>query len=180
VLTVALLGTMAASAHTAQTIVAGQLAGAGGSASGGGLKLVGSIPASAAGLSSGGGLELTGGFIAAAQIWGQSAIAADAVASMGSGMVSGLAAIGTGGGAQITFTLSAPATVEVRVLNIAGRPIRTITPGRNCEAGLNTFAWTGMSDSGLRVPDGIYLVTVAAEAPDGSQTRALAQLRIAR
>ena len=167
-------------AHAAQKLVAGQLAGGGGGGSGGGLTLVGSIPASAAGLSAGGSYKLTGGFIAAAQVFRESATDAAVAAEPAGGMVSALTAIPTAGGAQITFTLSAPATVEVRVLNIAGRPIRTITPGRECEAGVNTLTWSGISDQGLRVPDGRYLVEVGAKSASGAQSRALATCQVAR
>jgi hypothetical protein len=179
-LIVVLLAAVVVAAHAAQKLVAGQLCGGGGGGAGGGMKLVGSIPASAAGSSSGGGLKLTGGFNAAAQTWAESSAATDAIATAGSGMVSALAAVPTAGGAQITFTLSAPATVEVRVLNIAGRPIKTIAPGRECEAGLNTVTWTGMSDAGLRVPAGRYLVEVRARSAEGSESRAIAAVGLGR
>jgi len=175
-----LLGAVVVGAHAAQKIVAGQLAGGGGSSAGGGLKLVGAVSPSPAGVSSGGGLKLTGGFIAGAQVWGGDDSSADRPAATTGNMVSALAATSAGSGAQITFTLSAPATVEVRVLNIAGRPIRTITPGRECEAGLNTLVWTGLSDTGLQAPNGAYLVTVTARTRNGAQSRALAQIRKSR
>ncbi|MBM3474356.1 MAG: hypothetical protein FJX75_13920 [Armatimonadetes bacterium] len=179
VLVIVLLGALMVAAHAAQKLVAGQLAGGGGGGAGGGMKLVGSIPASAAGASSGGGLKLTGGFIAAAQIFREGA--ADVTAAQtGSGMVSALAAVPTAGGAQITFTLSAPATVEVRVLNIAGRLIKTIAPGQQCGAGLTTLSWSGLSDTGLHVPAGRYLVEVRARSAKGSASRAIAAVGLAR
>ena len=166
--------------HAAQKIVAGHVCGGGGSASGGGLKLVGSIPASAAGRSSGGAYRLTGGFVAAAQTWSDSASGADQVTGAGRGMITSLSAVPAGSGAQITFTLSAPATVEVHVLNIAGRPVRTVASGQECGAGLQTLIWSGVSDAGLRVPNGLYVVELSGKSASGSQTQALATVRIGR
>ncbi len=93
--------------------------------------------------------------------------------------LSGLAAVPSAAGAQITFTLSAAAQVHARVLNIAGRPIKTLCHWKDCEAGTNTLLWNAQSDSGLPVPNGTYLVQVCAGADDGRQARALAQVRIA-
>ncbi len=179
-LALVLLGAAVVGAHAAQKLVAGQLAGGGGGGAGGGLKLVGSIPASPAGRSSGGGFRLVGGFAGAAQTWSDSFAASDAVANVPSGMVTSLAAAGTARGAQITFGLSAPATVQVRVLNIAGRPIGTVTSGQDCAAGLTTLVWSGLSDAGLQAPNGLYLVEVNARADAGSQSRALTTIRLQR
>ena len=167
------------SAHAAQGVIAGQCAGGGGSGAAGGMKLVGSIPASAAGRSSGGGYRLTGGFIAAAQVWGEGLLAVTPLAEAAAAIVSRLAALPTrSGGAQITFCLSAPATVEVRVLNVAGRPVRHLTTGRLTAAGVNSLVWSGCSDRGLKVPAGVYLADVAAGTPDGSTSHAVTTLRL--
>ncbi len=80
----------------------------------------------------------------------------------------------------VTFALSAPATVQVRVLNVAGRLIRTVTPGMAGAEGLNTVTWTGLSDSGLQAPNGRYLVEVRAATESGTQSRAMAAMQIAR
>jgi hypothetical protein len=168
VLIVALTAGLVVAAHAAQKLVAGQLAGGGGGGAGGGLKLVGSIPACPAGVSSGGGFGLTGGFTGAAQVWADSSSTADEVAATSSGMVTGLAAVAAGTGAQITFSLSAPATVEVHVRNIAGRLVRTVTPGQDCAAGLSTLVWNCQ----------IYLVEVCARSASGSQSRALATVSL--
>jgi hypothetical protein len=178
-LALALLCALVVVSHAAQKLILGQPAGGGGRSTGGGRVLVGSIPASPAGTASGGAYRLTGGFTAAAQVWGDS-FASESPAAAAAGMVTALTAVPAAGGAQITFTLSAPALVELRVLNIAGRLVRTITPGRDCEAGLNTFAWTGTSDAGLRAPEGRYLVEVRARTADGSASRCLTAVQLAR
>lgn len=96
-------------------------------------------------------------------------------------MLTGAAARGIPrGGAQITFTLSSVAQVQARVLNIAGRPVRTICRATDCEAGANTLIWNAQSDRGLPVPNGTYLVELTARADDGAQARALTQVILSR
>ncbi len=92
----------------------------------------------------------------------------------------GLSAIPTNSGAQISFSLSSAAQVEARILNIAGRPVKTLCRAKGCERGTNTLLWNARGDTGLVVPDGTYLVEVSARAPDGTQARALGQVRIGR
>ncbi|MEA3402469.1 MAG: FlgD immunoglobulin-like domain containing protein [Armatimonadota bacterium] len=92
--------------------------------------------------------------------------------------VMGVSAQAAGDGAQISFTLSAAGTVTVDVLNIAGRTVRRIVAGRECDAGVQTVAWDGRSHSGTQVPSGIYLIRVTASAPTGEQTQGLCSARI--
>ena len=98
----------------------------------------------------------------------------------GRGTIAGLSAVPTRAGAQITFVVSSAAQVRTRVLNIAGRPVRTVCSARDCEAGTNTLVWNAHSDSGLPVPNGTYVVELAAKSPDGTQAKALTQVRINR
>ncbi|MCD6359838.1 MAG: hypothetical protein J7M38_03170, partial [Armatimonadetes bacterium] len=86
----------------------------------------------------------------------------------------------SGGGAQIAFTLSAPATCAVRVMNIAGRTIRTIEIDRLRPQGVNEVIWNGRSDLGTRVPGGLYLITVEAAAEDGAKVTAMRSLSVHR
>jgi hypothetical protein len=90
------------------------------------------------------------------------------------------AAVPTAGGAEIAFTLSAPATVTAFVRNLAGRPVRRLVSERVSGPGLNSLIWDARSDSGLPAPNGAYLVEVTARAEDGSLARALAQTRLRR
>jgi hypothetical protein len=94
--------------------------------------------------------------------------------------LTGLTALPTTAGAQVTFVLTADAQVEARALNIAGRPIGTLCQARDCAAGSNTLVWGGQSDQGLSVPNGTYLVEVCAKASDGTQARVLVQVRVNR
>jgi len=94
--------------------------------------------------------------------------------------VSSLSAVPTAAGAQIVFTLSAPASVQAEVLNIAGRPVKLITPGTQFEAGTQTMIWTGQTDAGLQTPSGRYLIRLTARGEDGTSTQALGTVLIQR
>jgi Tol biopolymer transport system component len=91
-----------------------------------------------------------------------------------------LSAAPTGAGTQITFSLSSAAQVEARILNIAGRPVKTLCQAKECEAGTNTLLWNAQSENGLSVPNGTYLVEVLAKAADGAQARGLARVSVGR
>lgn len=84
------------------------------------------------------------------------------------------------GGAQVSFTLSAPADCTVRLLNIAGRTIRVLRQAAPMPAGTSQLVWDGRSDAGLAVPNGTYLVQVDAVADDGGRTQAVRTLAIRR
>jgi hypothetical protein len=94
--------------------------------------------------------------------------------------VTSLMAIPTNTGTQITFSLSSAAQVEARILNIAGRPVKTLCHARESEAGSNTLLWNAQSDTGLPVPNGTYVVEVTAKTGEGPESRALTQVRLSR
>jgi hypothetical protein len=94
--------------------------------------------------------------------------------------VSSVAAVPTAGGAEIAFSLSAPARVTVSVLNIAGRPIAALAQERAVAAGLQRLAWNGQSATGARAPSGVYLVTIEARSATGATSRALTRLALGR
>ncbi len=95
-------------------------------------------------------------------------------------MITSLSAGSAAGGAEIMFSLSAAAQVEVDVLNIAGRRVRTIVTDRDCEAGITSLAWNCRSDRGVLVPSGAYLVRVTARTEDGAQASRIAPLMLRR
>jgi Subtilase family/FlgD Ig-like domain len=96
----------------------------------------------------------------------------------GSLAIGGLAAVPTRAGAEVVFSLTAAAKVEAQVLNVAGRPIRTITTSTECAAGRNTLVWDARSDAGLRVAAGTYLVQVIARDASGTQSRAVTAVSV--
>jgi hypothetical protein len=94
--------------------------------------------------------------------------------------VAGLTATPTAAGAAINFTLAAAAEVDARVLNLAGRPVRTLARGAALGSGANVLLWDARDQQGLRVPDGVYLVDLTARSPSGERSHALTQVRLAR
>jgi len=95
-------------------------------------------------------------------------------------MITSLSALGAGGGAEVVFTLSADASVDATVLNIAGRTVRQLATDRALAAGMNSLHWDGRSATGTRVPSGRYLVTLTASSEDGRRASRIALLMIAR
>jgi subtilisin family serine protease len=92
--------------------------------------------------------------------------------------VTGLQVAAGAGVSQIAFTLSQDAAVEVQVLNIAGRAVRTVAADSVMSAGANVATWNQRSDSGARVPAGRYLITVTARGEDGSVARAVSTVSL--
>ena len=90
--------------------------------------------------------------------------------------VTGAAAVPTATGAEITFTLSAPAQVTVEILNLAGRPVALLAQARPTDAGLQRLAWNGQSLTGTGVPAGRYLARIKARDATGAQATALAPM----
>jgi hypothetical protein len=77
------------------------------------------------------------------------------------------------GGAEIAFTLSAPADVMIDVLNIAGRAVATVARDLAAEAGPRRLVWSGQTLTGTRAPAGKYLVRITARSASGYEHTAL-------
>jgi hypothetical protein len=88
--------------------------------------------------------------------------------------IASLAAVPTARGAQVTLSLSSAARVTATVLNVAGRPVRTIAADQPKDAGLQTLVWDRKADTGLAVPGGLYVVRVTARTEGGAETTAIA------
>jgi len=84
------------------------------------------------------------------------------------------------GGAQVVLGLTSAATVRAEVLNVAGRPIAIITRGMPLKPGTHALQWSGRTATGLTAPGGTYLVRVEALSADGTLSRRLAALSLAR
>ena len=68
-------------------------------------------------------------------------------------------------GTSIQFSLSHEGDVELSVFDVAGRSVKTIAKG-TMAAGAHTVGWNGTSDSGMKLPGGVYLYRIKA----GGQT----------
>ena len=93
--------------------------------------------------------------------------------------LTGASAHPTGHGAEVLFTLSAPADVTVTILNVAGRPVASLPPAV-AQAGLQRRAWNGCSAAGLACPGGAYLVRITACVIGGGQSTCLVPLTLRR
>jgi hypothetical protein len=93
--------------------------------------------------------------------------------------LTGAAAVETARGAEIVFSLTAPAEVRVEVLNLAGRAVRELLCA-DANAGVNRMHWDCRGATGTRVPNGRYLVRVTARDPNGSQASAVTPLSVGR
>jgi parallel beta-helix repeat protein len=85
------------------------------------------------------------------------------------------AAPAASGAVQISVNLSADATVQARVLNVAGREVAAL-PETQLSEGLNTLLWSGRSAQGTKAPAGRYLVSLMARTDDGKQANCVAPL----
>lgn len=64
-------------------------------------------------------------------------------------------------GATLSFELPRDAGVTLRVLDVAGREVRTLAAGR-LAAGPHERAWDGRDDRGAALPAGVYVVRMQA------------------
>jgi hypothetical protein len=83
-------------------------------------------------------------------------------------------------GATITYVLSKDARVAARILNPAGRTVRTIAQRDLTPMGTNTLIWDLTSDVHTVVPNGRYLIVLEAATPNGERARALQTIAVAR
>ena len=80
----------------------------------------------------------------------------------------------------MTYSLSKPASVEVSVMNISGRPIRTLASSGVAPSGASQMVWNLQAANGTKVPSGRYLVKITAQSEDGQSTQTLVTLQVAR
>jgi len=85
-----------------------------------------------------------------------------------------------GGVVSVDFVLSQSASVNAKVMNIAGRLVRVLASNQVAPAGLNTLSWDLRSNSGSLAPAGRYLVQVEAVAEDGQRVTRLVPLTVQR
>jgi len=81
--------------------------------------------------------------------------------------VTGLIGAQSGQSMAITYALSADAAVSVRILNIAGRPVRDLVLDKPQTTGCSTLVWNLRGATGAPVPNGAYLIELTARSEDG-------------
>ncbi|NCO39232.1 MAG: hypothetical protein GW911_25835 [Armatimonadetes bacterium] len=94
--------------------------------------------------------------------------------------LTGIVATPTRGGAlEISYVLSQPAQVSVRVASPAGRTVGESTAGRQGRSGVNRLTWVPVQ-AGKPLPTGLYLLEVTARTDDGRVAKGLSTLRLGR
>lgn len=83
-------------------------------------------------------------------------------------------------GAELTWTLAEDATVDITVLNAAGRLVQQVRNGLVAEAGRHTVTWDGRSPGGTSLPSGAYLCVLSVNTPDGQRARAVRPISLGR
>ena len=78
------------------------------------------------------------------------------------------------GGAQVSFHLVEPTRSRLSIYDVRGRMVRRLADAV-LDAGLRSYTWDGLDDSGNQAPRGIYLVRLDGE--NGSKSTKFAHLR---
>jgi len=75
----------------------------------------------------------------------------------------------------IRYELSEPATVTLRIFDLAGRAVRTLVNGQSKIMGAHEVVWRGRDDTGRAAPGGVYFVQM--DAGDVHQTMRMTLLK---
>jgi len=78
------------------------------------------------------------------------------------------------GRTTIEFTLARAATVDLAILDLAGRRVRTLAAGSFASAGPQGLAWDGLGDDGRTAAAGVYWVEL--RWPGGTDRRRFVKL----
>lgn len=101
-------------------------------------------------------------------------------ASAGALALSGVSGMHGTGVVTVSYRLSGDASVDARVLNIAGRPVRSLASGKLDTAGANVVTWNLRDDGGHPVPRGTYLLELQASDELGQRVRSVAPVQVSR
>lgn len=80
-------------------------------------------------------------------------------------------------GVAVTYGLTVPADVTMRLRTPTGRLVRASTPTR-AAGGISTLFWDGKDGRGQAVPAGMYLCELSAQAPDGQRVRTVVTITL--
>lgn len=75
---------------------------------------------------------------------------------------------------EVTFALAAPGAVDLRVFDVAGRMVRTLT-AKPYSAGQHRVTWDGRAGDGRDLAPGLYFVRLTT--PESVETRKLVRVR---
>ena len=64
---------------------------------------------------------------------------------------------------NIKFELPQEAHVNLTILDILGRKVRTLINGEMITGGFHQIMWNGLSDSGAPAPSGVYVILFSAD-----------------
>jgi hypothetical protein len=78
-----------------------------------------------------------------------------------------------GGLVAFSYTLREDASVGIAISNLAGRSIRCLLGDARQSAGQGTQLWDLRADTGAKVPAGVYLATITARQPNGTEQRVI-------
>ena len=73
-----------------------------------------------------------------------------------------------GGRGSVQFTAPSAEPAAIAIADASGNVVRTATLSAN--AGVNTWNWDGTSDSGAKLPDGAYHISVYGADAGGGTT----------
>jgi hypothetical protein len=88
------------------------------------------------------------------------------------------ALINSDGTTTLGFELGADATVDAQIVDAEGGIVADLNSGDDMAAGHHSYNWDGTDSDDYYVDDGVYTFVVSAEAADGSQATARAQVRV--
>ena len=95
-------------------------------------------------------------------------------------VVSATAAPTASGGLDIRIRLSAAATVDAQLVNVAGRTVASICRARDCESGVTSLTFSGIGATGTRLPAGRYLARITARTDTGQQASTVCSVQLGR
>jgi len=85
-----------------------------------------------------------------------------------------------GAGAEIRYSLTAPAAVTTQIYNVSGRLVARVESATSRGAGSAAALWNGRSLAGTQVPSGVYSVRVTATGEQGIRADAITTILIRR
>ncbi len=80
----------------------------------------------------------------------------------------------------LNYTVTKACNVTVRVLNMAGRCIRTLVSDKVVAAGQQQELWNLNAANGTRVPAGTYLLQIEAVCDNGQRVQSMTTVRVTR